>query len=114
MESDMKMVCVSAVIILAATSMFPLPVTAQVADAPSYAEQQCGAGAYQLRGYPSYESCYSAAISYYYSQTGGGVGGETGPGGGGGGTWIGDIPGYDPGNQWPCGSRLCDDGQQPQ
>lgn len=86
------------------------PAHADYPDAYSYADEQCGNGGYQLKGYPSYSSCYSAAIAYYYQQTGGGGDGYGGggPGGGGGGTFIGDVPGYTGGEG--CASRFCDDG----
>lgn len=92
---------------LAMAANLPTPAASQtIPDAPSYADQQCGNGAYQVRGYPSYDSCYWAAIGYYYQQIGGG--GGDGGGGGSGGTFIGDIPGYNGGQG--CASRLCNDG----
>lgn len=93
---------------LAMAATLPTPALAQdIPDADSYADQQCGNGAYQVRGYPSYGSCYSAAITYYYQQTGGSAGGSGGTPGGSG-TFIGNIPGYT--GEWGCASRICDSG----
>ena len=108
----MKVVLTITGLVLAMAASMPVPAHADIPDAPSYADEQCGNGGYQLKGYPSYSSCYSAAIAYYYQQVGGGGGGDGGYGGGtggGGGTFIGDIPGYTGGEG--CASRLCDDGE---
>jgi hypothetical protein len=108
-ERAMKATLIVTGLALAMAVNLSAPAAAQnIPDAPSYAEQQCGNGGYQVRGYPSYDSCYWAAISYYYQQTGGGGDGGGGGGGGSGGTFIGDIPGYS--GERGCASRLCNDG----
>lgn len=91
---------------LALAAMLPQPARAQYPDADGYASAQCGNGGWQVRNYPSYGSCYNAALAYYYYQTGTGGGG--GVGGGSGGTFVGDLPVLP--SQDPCESRICDSG----
>lgn len=101
----------STICAIALGAVLPAPASAQIPDAPSYADSQCGNGNWEVLGYPSYSSCYATAIDFYNEYTGGG--GSGGGGGGGGGTFIGDIPGYSAGNVNPCKSRLCDAGNDP-
>ncbi|WP_295224005.1 hypothetical protein [uncultured Brevundimonas sp.] len=73
------------------------PEPAKASGASDYAVEQCGNGAWEDLGYPSYEDCYTRAVQFYFEQSGGG-------GGGGGGTWIPDLPGWTPGSGWGCGA----------
>lgn len=93
--------------ILSLAAVASMPAHAQYGDADGYAVGQCESGSWQVKGYPSYQSCYNAAVSYYFQQTGG-SGGGTGGGGSGGGTFIGDLPALP--SPDPCHSRLCDGG----
>lgn len=58
------------------------PTTAKASGASDYAIEQCGNGWWEELQYPTYEACYTAAVQFYFQQTGGGgSGGGTGAGG---------------------------------
>ena len=103
----MKHISFSIALALASVMTLPTAASADIPDPYTYADQQCGAGGWEAKGYPSYEECYAYAIDYYYLQVGGGGGGGE-SGGGSGSTFIGDIPGYEPdGNTGGCKTRAC-------
>jgi hypothetical protein len=105
----MKRMSLGIGLVLASLMSLPTAASADIPDVNTYAEQQCGAGRWADLGYPSYDECYAYAVDYYYLQVGGGGGNGGGSSGGGsGGTFIGDIPGYEPdGDTGGCKTRAC-------
>lgn len=73
-----------------------VPTSASASGPADYAVEQCGNGGWEELQYPTYGECYTAAVQFYFEQTG--------RGGGGGGTWIPSLPGWTPGSGWGCGA----------
>lgn len=88
-----KMMAIVSVAAFAGAGSLVAPTTAKASGPSDYAVEQCGNGGWEELQYPTYEACYTAAVQFYFEQTGGGGSGSGSSGGGGTGAGGSVIPG---------------------